>query len=122
MHGFLVRRGNEERIMESSIYAIVALALAALFYIAVRTVLASRRVGFTHFAKALGTLVGAFSLAAWKLATGAGHRKGEREEAEHRTPDPFLSPLEKSPTARNPLIENPIDNPEGYYVDDRRSG
>lgn len=108
--------------MESAIYVVLALCLLAVIYASLKTVLVARRVGFVYFARAVGTLVGAFSLAGWKLVTGANNRTRGTEDTEYRTTDPFLSPLEKSPEARSPLVESPIDNPEGYYIDDQRSG
>ena len=91
---------------------------AAALYVAVKTVRVIGRVGFARFIKALLTLIAAIAAAGFRFAGGAFSGRSRAADAVGKTPDPFLSPLEKSPTAQSPLIENPIDNPEGYYVDD----
>lgn len=98
---------------------LIAMGVAAVsLYGAVQVVRAIRRVGFVRFSKALLVLVGALLIAGVKAAAGVFGGRTKADDAVSNTPDPFLSPLEKSPTAQSPLIESPIDNPEGYYVDD----
>lgn len=97
---------------------ITAGATAISLYGAVQAGRTIRRVGFMRFSKALLVLIGAFLIAGVKAASGVFSGRRKADDAVGKASDPFLSPLEKSPAAQSPLIENPIDNPEGYYVDD----
>jgi len=99
-------------------YIAAVLGLIGAAYLAGMTLRTIRRVGFMRFSKALLVLIGAFLIAGVKAVVGVFGGRAKAADAVGKTPDPFLSPLEKSPTAQSPLIENPIDNPEGYYVDD----
>lgn len=100
------------------LYIAAVLGLIGLVYFAGMALRTIRRVGLLRFTKALSTLIVAFVAAGFRFAGGAFSGKSRAADAVGKTPDPFLSPLEKSPAAQSPLIENPIDNPEGYYVDD----
>lgn len=104
--------------MEVAIYVFVTVGVIALVFGLTKIIRTVRRVGFSRFTKALLTLIAGIAAAGFKFAGGAFSGRSRAADAVGKTPDPFLSPLEKSPTAQSPLIENPIDNPEGYYVDD----
>jgi hypothetical protein len=68
--------------MENAIYLMLFLALAGLIYICVKAVLVARHVGFAHFVKAVGTLVGAVSLAGWRLLSRARAARGSSLNSE----------------------------------------
>lgn len=101
--------------MDIIIGTAVAASVAAAAYTTAKAMGLIRRVGFWRFSKGVSALLAAFLAA---LLKAIGSPWPERREIPSKLPDPFLSPVEKSPIARSPLIENPIDNPEGYYTDD----
>jgi len=97
---------------------IVVALIAIAIYIMVKALKAIGRVGFLNFSKALLTLFTSFVVIGFKGVGSVLHRGSQERGNLNRSPDPFLSPMEKSPAVQSPLIENPIDNPEGYYLDD----
>jgi len=97
---------------------ITSIALIAIaIYILVKTMRAIGRVGFLSFSKALLILLTSFVVTCVKAVGSVLQGVSQDRESVTRNPDPFLSPMEKSPDAQSPLTENPIDNPEGYYLD-----
>lgn len=103
--------------MDTSETIVVALAAFAIYVIA-KALKAICRVGFLNFSKALLRLFTSFAIICFKVVSSALNRGSQERENVNGNPDPFLSPMEKSPTAQSPLIQNPIDNPEGYYRDE----
>ncbi|MDZ7840894.1 MAG: hypothetical protein U5R46_08760 [Gammaproteobacteria bacterium] len=104
--------------MEKTSVIVVAGLVIVAIYIALKTFGAIRRVGFLNFSKASVTLLAALAAAGLKVAGGILQGRSQQGPTVGSNPDPFLSPMEKSPAAQSPLIENPIDNPEGYYRGD----
>jgi len=104
--------------MDMAIETIVVALVAIGIYVIAKALKAIGRVGFLNFSKALLTLLTSFVVISFKVVGSVFNRGPQERENVNRNPDPFLSPMEKSPTAQSPLIENPIDNPEGYYRGD----